>query len=233
MRNMLLVMSLTAMTMPACDQRPATPTAPSVPAAPAPASAPAAERPTVELHVSGAVLEDADVPVPGAVITSGMDNAVTDAGGSFDMTIHTRFSGEFVTVSKEGYESTLSFAAGSTNGVNTQNFRLYKPRIIDVGESVTLPISTEGSLCGLEGEWACRVIRIVPSRTGTVLVNVSSNDSGAKIEVAMNMTMGYPHKGTSTLTFEATKGTQAAVLVLGAGLDHKPSADFTLTTDYQ
>jgi hypothetical protein len=141
--------------------------------------------------VSGRVLDENALPVPNAtVIAFGTDGnsccgkpmppVRTDGNGEYQ-TVVTAFKPPFhyfgtdVTITADGFEQTLGWAAGT--GDTVQDFRLFRPLTIAAEAAEHLTLDSNNSLCGLDDEFRCRPIHIsAVTGTSSVAVEVTSDD---------------------------------------------------------
>jgi hypothetical protein len=222
----------------ACGRMQPAPTAPSAPpAAVTSAPAGATSAPVVspatpfELHVTGVVREDGDVPVAGATISNGVEKVVTDARGSYEMTIRRDTGSQLhFDVSKDGYESTVVYVIPGATSNATKNIRLYSIRRVIVGDSVHLSLSPDDRMCGLENEFLCRRVHVMSPVNGTVTVTTKADDARVTFDLLAGE-ISYPFRGTPTLVLQATAGADNAVDVLVFWNSYLP-AFFTLTTAF-
>jgi hypothetical protein len=152
---------------------------PVSPASPTPAPTPAAQS---SVKITGTVLDESGAAIGGATVSlsnSGVGStdshaAVTDNNGRYEITL-TGVVGYGGHADKTGYETTWrdsEFAAAP----NVLNFRLFRTVHITDADSAHVTVTTDGSVCGIDDDWWCRVVRVTATRPGTLTVQTISDD---------------------------------------------------------
>ena len=231
----------------ACDRH--TPTAPSAPApAPPPAVTPVPELPPITVSVSGTVLEEGGMPVEGATIV-GYDCAggpctpksvVTDRNGlyrlSLDLAARLAVPGAFVRVTKVGYEDSDHFIGFPGFRDTSKDLGLYKPRRVTPGDTVRLTLGPVDPLCGFEGEYACRRVRITSPAPGRLALDAVPDKPDVQFGLTIGpITYGFPFQPPPAHLSILVASRQEIVLdvLVYWGLAASASQAVTLTTSLE
>jgi hypothetical protein len=200
---------LCAACISACGSAPTSPLFPQTsPQAPSPTPPVAPTR--TRYHVSGRVTDDHGSPVPGVgievdyyggggpseppsscpTVAGCWLGTRTDARGVFEAAFEPGRRG-YLGVSDaaglvhaylEGFESNVQLLPGSGPEI-MQDLRLRRPRRIDAGESMTVIVDPDSSLCSdMEDLFAlsfrCEFVRVNANAAGTLIVEARNADSG-------------------------------------------------------
>jgi hypothetical protein len=179
--------------------------------------------------LSGRVLDENARPVPNATLIAfgangnsccgtPMPSVRTDANGAYQ-TMATAFKPPFhyfgteVTITADGFEPTLGWAAGADDTV--QDFRLFRPLTIAAGAAAHLTLDSNNSLCGLEDEFRCRPIHIVGavSEASRVTVEVTSDDPASPVWLIVGgpLAVSYPFTGQRRVSLQVVSGSVSTV----------------------
>jgi hypothetical protein len=158
------------------------------------ALAPVPETPPITVHASGTVLEEAGVPVEGATVVvydcCTPKSAVTDRNGlyqmSLDLAARLAVPGVFARVTKVGYEDSDHFIGFAGFHDTSKDLGLYKPRRVTPGATVRLTLGPVDPLCGFEGEYTCRRVRITSPAQGMLALDAVPD----KPDVQFGLTIG-------------------------------------------
>lgn len=216
-----------------------TPTAPTAPAPQPPPSVggtPVPVREKTTFEVTGIVTDDAGTPIAGARVSIWLDyidqpSVQTDGAGRYEL----RFTGTpganyvrgydppgtedsfaFVNVEAPGYEPHSRHALG-TSPLLVENFRLRRVQRLTAGESATVTLDRDDSVCVLDAwpgrELICRTLRVLASRDGLMTVEALPTNSSSdrpSLEV-YGGNAGAPRNNPTSL--QVTAGTQYTVHV--------------------
>jgi hypothetical protein len=185
--------------------------------------------PLASYDIAGIVVDDNDIPVPGAPVHFGVANdltTVTDSSGAFKATVDLRQPSVEIRVEKPGYEPSLFDA--SANPGNFSDFRnlvrLYPITRITVGETVQLAL-LDGAFCGQsEFEYVCRRIRMVVPAAGLLTLEVVPED----FHLVVAGPIQYPDRSTSRLAIRAVARGEISVDVLLYGNLRGKFPEFTV-----
>jgi hypothetical protein len=144
----------------------------------------------MQMTVQGTVVDEAGVAIGGASVTLGGDSssppltAVTDFSGHYELHVVTSnnyFGGH---ADKTSYETTWrdSYFAASPGVLN---FRLFQPLRLAAGDSAHLNVTADGSLCGIDDEWYCRIVRVHADRAGTLEVQATPDNPSIRAVAAI------------------------------------------------
>ena len=227
-RSRLVVLVLLALTAACGGQQGATAPTPTV--APAnnstPTSAPRVPQP---LHVTGRVLDTANVPVAGARVTQWdtANTTTTDAGGAFEITasVTAQDRSFWVTVEKAGFET--SELARSVDTAAHTSLRLHQVRTMTAGESIEGVVGADDSACGYHWGFVCRRVRVSAPTSGTLVVEIASDSSG--LGVAIGGPVGFPQAIERRISSPVKAGSEV-VVDISAAWDIPAAARFTLRT---
>ena len=188
------------------------------------------------VHVVGLVTDDRDNPIPDALVTaygsSTTVKAMTDGQGRYEMTVSTSSNslGVEVAAEKMGYERNAQFVRLLSEAA--QDFRLYRAERLAAGESRTVTITADDSLCGVaDFAWRCRTFRIVANESGTLVLQVVPSDPaepGALEIRASNYLCCPPH-----VSFSVAAGAEVYVNVLTPWDLPRGAQTLTLNTSLQ
>ena len=160
---------------------PAGPSAPVPSPSPAPASGPT-PRPTTPIVLTGRVTDfDTAAPISGALVSiNGRYAASTDNSGNYAVNgvLDAGGTGDFTYVSANNYTSDYRYIRGTT-----QDVRLHRLQRITAGDSTTVTIAPDDSLCvnnfqdtlGLGPDYVCRSIRVVAPVEGLITTEAFSS----------------------------------------------------------
>ena len=203
--------------------------------APTPTAAPAINptpppRATQPLRIVGRVLDSANAPVSGARVTQ-WDTANTttaDANGAFEMTasVTPQDRSFWVTVEKPGFET--SELARSIETAANASLRLHQVHAITAGDSFQGVVNGDDSACGYHWGYVCRRVRVSAPKSGTLLVDIASDNSGLGLAIAAGP-IGFPQPIERRISVQVKEGTEV-VIDISAGWDIPAAAPFTLNT---
>lgn len=125
-------------------------------------------------------------PIAGAIVSiNGRYRASTDASGNYSVTglLDYGLNHDFTYVSANGYASDYRYIRGTI-----QNVHLYPIERVTAGESKSLTVSPDDTLCvnnvqdtpGLGPDYVCRSVRILAPSDGTLTVEALSVASGTR-----------------------------------------------------
>jgi len=179
------------------------------------------------LHVVGRVVDGANNPVAGAKVTQWdtSNTTISDASGAFDMTATMKAADRsfWVTVEKAGYE-TSELNRSVDTAANT-SLRLHQIRNIAAGESFRAVVNPDDSACGYHWGFVCRRVRITPTSSGTLTLQVVSD-----AELGMPVgPVGFPQPLERRVSAPVMAGSEVSVDV-AAGWPVTVSAEFTFNT---
>ena len=206
-----------------CGESPI-PTAPTAPT-PAPVATAAPPPALVAAHLRGTVREEGDMPVSFARISVGQASAITEVDGSFDVLVSVNPQAQplgfaWVNIEKPGYERSSDWAllrsASFPPSIEDtwKYFRLYRIREITAGESLRIAVAPDDPVCGFEGEWACRTIRLRSWQAGTVTVEAVPEDSNVLFGLVLAGVYRYPYRSTSRLSIAVAAGSATPIEIL-------------------
>jgi hypothetical protein len=211
------------------DRSPTQPAAPSptAPTAPTPAPVPPAAK-----RIVGRVLDTSDTPVPGASLTfntfRGPMTVMSDAAGSFDVTVDTWISGLDVVMEKPGYERSGRWISVGAAGEVVHDLRLHRIVRVAAGDSLRLSIRPDDPTCGFDFEFLCRTVRITAASAGRLTAQVVPDRAGTQLGLALSSDF-IPRLSTSPLSMEVTAFSETSVNVL-AWWQQADEQPFTLIT---
>jgi hypothetical protein len=202
--------------------------------------------------MTGIVTDDAGTPIAGARVSIWLDytdlaSAQTDNAGRYGFQfvgspganhvpghdpLGTETAIAFVNVEASGYEPYSRYALGTSEQL-IENIRLRRIQRVAAGESATMTLESDDSVCVLDAwpgrELICRTLRVVASRDGRMLVEAVPTDSSSgrpSLEV-YGRDAGAPRNNPTSL--QVTAGAEYTVHVgLPWGFAGKPS--FVVTT---
>lgn len=202
--NRLTVVLLTVLLTDACDGRP--PTMPT----PIP--------PWLTYRFVGFVVDGRDEPVTNANLTfsdRASTTAVTDASGSYDVSIELRQRSATVIVSKPGYDSSIhGVVLDPEIDTSRRNLRLHQIRSIAAGESVHLSVSQDDPTCDYEMVWNCRRIRVMSASPGTLILEVMPDDDARDRFGLLTGPIQEPYQPKSRLSVPVRAGSEIPVDIL-------------------
>jgi hypothetical protein len=191
-----------------CGRDAPVPTMPSATNASGPVAAPAQSR-----HLSGLVVDAANLPVPGALLTlagaGGQVKTITDAIGRFEVSLEVFVGGVSAVAEKEGYERSLVWISDRQD--MSQTIRLHRPLYVAAGDSVAVVIRANDPSCGFDLEYHCRRIRLTTSGAGTVVASVTTNGSPAGVVLSSEL---LPKLATAPLTITVQRESEVLLDVL-------------------
>jgi hypothetical protein len=212
---------LTAIT--GCGGNPADPSPPITPTPSVPSPPPVAEA----FHVTGTAMDGEGRPVPGAMVTLQLVSGPrlstnTNAAGFYEFSFETTRTGPRkyvggVTGERDGYEKDVRGLGEPSTPEVAQSLRLHRIRRIAPGESLALMVLPDDPGCGDEWEWVCRIVRIVPSASGTLSLSVSPDAAplrmGLQVHIAGAMASS-PLCCSPTATLKVVGGQEVIATML-------------------
>jgi hypothetical protein len=162
-------------------------------------------------HLSGIVTDDSGSPIAGAQVEVDYSrggefssppsfcpdrqsfcwiHAVTNGGGYYEIVFEPSlgpYGVGLIYSSREGYETDIQLLPRGTAEI-VQNLRLDRVRTIRAGQSITVSIEPESSLCSdLEDSWLlasrCENVEILAAHAGTLTVEARAAEAGGIIPV--------------------------------------------------
>ena len=202
------------------------------------APTPGPPAPVQTRQISGRVLDEDGNSIEGArvVVWDGFAGVpvFTDGSGAFQASAPVypppfHDYGDEVLITRNGYEDTDGWVDGTTDV--TQDFRLYRPLTVTVGEAVHLTLGPDNSLCGFDLEFRCRPIHIQAPTSGPVVLDTVPDDPGNAIWINLGgpYDVQYPFVGLTHNTVEVPAGSSALIQVMVVGWVSAPIG-FTLRT---
>jgi Carboxypeptidase regulatory-like domain len=145
------------------------------------------------IRLSGVVMDDASVPVPGATITvypffgipePSPVTVIADANGRYIVTFLGNMAAA-VAARRDGFERAY-VSAGVTVGATEvrTDITMYSVLRITAGESLRVLVPA-ASVCGLEDEFLCRTVRVVAPSTGTLLLSVTAESASTRAGIGL------------------------------------------------
>ena len=120
------------------------------------------------------VVDGDDQPVPGARLSFESEDrppAITDASGTFNMSIESRQPVGFtVMVTKPGYETSRYYVESHQS---SWKLRLHAIRVITAGEPARLTIRSDDAQCGFDF-FTCRRVRVSSPSAGLLTVEAAA-----------------------------------------------------------
>ena len=221
--------ALLAVGLCACESRPTSPTAVTTP----PGTASLSER----LHATMKLIDDEDSPVPGAVVEALLRlgdaprtaTATSDADGvaTIELAVpaaESTATHATVSVRREGFEVTHELVTLGRSPSALQTIRLVRQLRLSPDQSLDARLFNTGPRCGFDEEFVCRIVHIVPPRSGTLTVAVRSNDQFLTVDLEP---LRWPYRRAVRLSVAVDAGAGLAVAVLG-----QSAARFTVTATY-
>ena len=221
--------ALLAVGLCACEGRPTTPTVDTTP----PGTASLSER----LHATIQLIDDDDTPVQGAAVeaflrlgdTPRTATATSDTDGVATIelavpAVETVATLATVSVRREGFEpmGTL-IAIGRSRGA-VQKIRLLRQLRLLPGQPLDARLFSTGPRCGIDEEFLCRVVHIVPPRSGTLTIAVRGDDARLTVDLEP---LRWPYRRAARHSLPVDAGAGLTIAVLGEG-----DARFTVTATY-
>jgi hypothetical protein len=130
----------------------------------------------------------------------------TDAAGNYRISFAAAPAGHagsvaFARANKDGYEADNRWFRGETYGSHILNFHLYRSRRLTAGETTTVAIAPDDSICfnnvrdfpGLGPDYICRTVRIVAPIDGVMTVEALSVANGAHPSLAVETVNPAPY----------------------------------------
>lgn len=193
---------------------------------PSPAPAPRVIQP---LRIAGRVLDTANTPVSAARVTQWdtANTTTTDANGGFEMTasVTPQDRSFWVTVEKPGFET--SELARNIDTAANASLRLHQVQTMGAGESIQGVINADDPACGYHWGYVCRRVRVSSPASGTLIVEIASDNSG--LGVAIAAPVGFPQPIERRISVSAKAGSEV-IIDISAASDIAATARFTLRT---
>ncbi|AMY11749.1 hypothetical protein LuPra_05011 [Luteitalea pratensis] len=220
--------ALLAVGLCACEGRPTSPTADMTP----PGTASLSER----LHATIQLIDDDDTPVQGAAVEALLRlgdaprtaTATSDSDGVATIelavpAVEAVATLATVSVRREGFEPTRALVAIGRSPGAAQQIRVLRQLHLSPGQSLGARLFSTGPHCGID-EFLCRVVYIVPTRSGTLTIAVRGDDDRLTVDLEP-VWAAYRRAAQYSLAVDA--GTGLTVAVLG-----ERDARFTVTATY-
>jgi len=159
--------------------------APSATPAPSPTPSPTPSPPTTIL-LTGQVTDSAtSAPIPGATVSiNGRYRTTTDSSGNYSVSGLLDAGGNynFTYVSASNYASDYRYIR-----TTSQNVHLYRIERITAGESTSVTVAPDDTLCvnnvqdtpGWGQDYVCRSVRVVASSDGVLMLEAVATQGGA------------------------------------------------------
>jgi len=140
------------------------------------------------MTITGTVVDESGAPAPGATVKIASNGvafgtAVTDVGGRYSVT-GPAIAYFWGTADKSGYETTLRDSY-FTESPGVLNFRLFPSVRVAGGSSVHVAVTKDGSICGFDDEWFCRIVRVTAGQSGSLAIDGTADDSSLQAAVAI------------------------------------------------
>jgi hypothetical protein len=246
-----------------CGSSPTAPTpspSPSPAPSPSPPTAPAA---ATSFRVTGVVADEMGTPLSGLPLhfefAAGDFASVpelpcnsyctisTDAAGRYELGFKalpnsfygSRLAAGLVHTWRQGYQSTvLLLPLGTTEIV--QNIRLRRSRVVRPGESVSILIDSDSSLCTDLEDWfvmdrRCEQVEIVTDTAGYLTVDARESVAGRPVPLVFFRTTGnyttFQNRGSGVVSV-GVSARERYIVMIGVPLDLAPQR-YELTTTIQ
>ena len=151
------------------------------------------------IDLSGVVTDDASVGVPGVTITVHPFIAIpeppavtttTDASGRYIVTFDGNATAA-VAAERDGFERAYQSAAVTVGATQVRSdITVHQVLRITAGESLCVVVPA-GPVCGLEGEFLCRPVRVVAPTAGTLLLSVTAETASSQPGIGLT-SVKYP-----------------------------------------
>jgi hypothetical protein len=160
-------------------------------------------------EVTGMVIDEDGRPLAGAAVAFDFvspDNpsrfaqpqVTTDVAGNYRISFTAAPAGHagsvaFARANKDGYEADNRWFRAETDGSHILNFHLYRSRRITAGETTTVAVAPDDSICfnnvrdfpGLGPDYICRTVRIVAPIDGVMTIEAISEANGRHPSLAV------------------------------------------------
>jgi hypothetical protein len=226
-----LYVALFLLTASACSGGSSTPTAPT----PVPSPTPSPTPPTTIVLTGQVTDRITSAPISGAtVIFDGKNRTTTDSSGSYALT-GLRYAASIINVLANNYAGDARYIQGTSH-----NVRLYRIERITAGDSWSVTVAPDDSLCynnvqdqpGAGQDYVCRSVRVVAPADGIMTLEAVSTQGGAhpplEVETVGVLPCCSERMGNPT-SIQVTVGTEVIAnveIVLGSTI----SQSFTLNT---
>jgi hypothetical protein len=208
------------------------PTAPTPPVVTTPAPPP-----PITVHLSGLVHENG-IPIAGARVAVRPQNAggwsptvlstLTDGRGFYEMSFESApqpTHGAEAQVEKEGFEPNDQYITPAAEVLKSLRLRRITP--ITAGDSITLVIAPDDSLCGLDLESLCRTVRVVARIDGMLTLEVTAENPSLRPALDLGEAT-WPYRSARSIRVSA--GGEVRARVLGMPWDAQAAESFRLIT---
>jgi hypothetical protein len=149
---------------------------------PTPVSPPAPTPAASTYQLSGTVVDGAGRPVPDAAVSADLSWIMTDASGSFALTLRLHQPFATVEVQKAGYELSRHPVSLAADRPTVRQLRLHTTQRITAGESLHFSIVSSDPGCTFE-LFPCRRVRVVSPWTGLLRVDIEPDAPASRFAI--------------------------------------------------